>query len=370
MTVEDLDRAEQARAIWRLSAATGRPLTGAELGRRFGMSERWGRDRAAEAREVTIDAGPGFYGYRTALLDAAREVETWRGRPSAARISRELGVPMQAANELANALLDEAQTPTPANEEPAMDESASTAPTFVDYSGKTAIDPAPLLPLANGNGHQAVPAQRPAPAATSALPDVSTSREPAQTATGTRAPLPITPPTTRQKLALFLLASPFLVPGLGISAWSLYGYMRSGGAPALLSLGASAAVDGIGMFAAVFAAWFTDHGLPTRYARVVTYLMVIASVYINYAHASTQHWPEGLHVLIALPAAAAAAAFELVLLRLRVVERARHEQRRRSRQAAKIDPDLWLRRPLMAWRARQWEAADRIRELFPEMYTH
>jgi Protein of unknown function (DUF2637) len=38
-----------ARAAYRASLAQGVPLTGAELGRRFGLSSRWGRQRVAEA---------------------------------------------------------------------------------------------------------------------------------------------------------------------------------------------------------------------------------------------------------------------------------------------------------------------------------
>ncbi len=41
------------------------------------------------------------------LLTAARQVERWRGQPSATRISRELGIGTQLANFLANALREE-----------------------------------------------------------------------------------------------------------------------------------------------------------------------------------------------------------------------------------------------------------------------
>jgi Mn-dependent DtxR family transcriptional regulator len=41
------------------------------------------------------------------LLTAAREVERWRGQPSATRISRELGIGMPLASSLANALREE-----------------------------------------------------------------------------------------------------------------------------------------------------------------------------------------------------------------------------------------------------------------------
>lgn len=42
---------EQARQMFRRSVADGRPLTGDELGDKFGKSGRWGRDRIAEARQ-------------------------------------------------------------------------------------------------------------------------------------------------------------------------------------------------------------------------------------------------------------------------------------------------------------------------------
>jgi hypothetical protein len=45
----------------------------------------------------------------TELLELAREVERWRGLPSASRISRELGIGMPLAAALANALSEEEQ---------------------------------------------------------------------------------------------------------------------------------------------------------------------------------------------------------------------------------------------------------------------
>lgn len=44
---------EEARTTWRRHASAGTVLTGRELGTRFGRSERWGRDRIAEARNET-----------------------------------------------------------------------------------------------------------------------------------------------------------------------------------------------------------------------------------------------------------------------------------------------------------------------------
>jgi len=45
-----------ARDHYREACTEGASISGAELGRRFGMSERWGRDRVSE---VAADAGPG-----------------------------------------------------------------------------------------------------------------------------------------------------------------------------------------------------------------------------------------------------------------------------------------------------------------------
>jgi hypothetical protein len=46
------ERQVAAREVWRASLADGAPISGAELGRRFGLSERWGRARVAEARST------------------------------------------------------------------------------------------------------------------------------------------------------------------------------------------------------------------------------------------------------------------------------------------------------------------------------
>lgn len=45
-----VDEREQARAVWLASVESGEPLSGRELGERFGRSERWGRARIGEAR--------------------------------------------------------------------------------------------------------------------------------------------------------------------------------------------------------------------------------------------------------------------------------------------------------------------------------
>jgi hypothetical protein len=176
---------------------------------------------------------------------------------------------------------------------------------------------------------------------------------------------PPPPLAKRERKYLIPLSMLVLLPGLGISAWSFYGYAREALAPMLLAASASAAIDGIGLFAAYFAARFTNRGQSARFPRLVTYLMIAASVYVNWEHASSQHWSTGLHVLVSAPAVASAFAFEILMLELRVNERAKREQRRRSRMSAKVDADLWLHHPFAVWGARRWESRDRLAELFP-----
>ncbi|WP_435062384.1 hypothetical protein [Amycolatopsis thermoflava] len=45
------DTRQQARELYRQSVATGRPLTGKELGDRFGMTERWGRNQIRAVKD-------------------------------------------------------------------------------------------------------------------------------------------------------------------------------------------------------------------------------------------------------------------------------------------------------------------------------
>ena len=52
-------RRAAARDAYRASLAEGLPLTGAELGRQFGLSPRWGRDRVAEVYAEAIATGNG-----------------------------------------------------------------------------------------------------------------------------------------------------------------------------------------------------------------------------------------------------------------------------------------------------------------------
>lgn len=48
--LSDEDKRTFARRDYRLSLDTGSPLTGADLGRRYGYSERWGRRQIAAVR--------------------------------------------------------------------------------------------------------------------------------------------------------------------------------------------------------------------------------------------------------------------------------------------------------------------------------
>jgi hypothetical protein len=55
------ERRAAARDAYRTSLAEGVPLTGAELGRRFGLSPRWGRLRVAEVHAEAAAAGNGWH---------------------------------------------------------------------------------------------------------------------------------------------------------------------------------------------------------------------------------------------------------------------------------------------------------------------
>lgn len=50
--IDTESRYEEARTAYRKSVEDGRPLTGKALGDRFGMSDRWGRDRIAEVKQL------------------------------------------------------------------------------------------------------------------------------------------------------------------------------------------------------------------------------------------------------------------------------------------------------------------------------
>jgi Protein of unknown function (DUF2637) len=55
------ERRAAARDAYRTSLAEGVPLTGAELGRRFGLSPRWGRLRVAEVHAEAAATGNGWH---------------------------------------------------------------------------------------------------------------------------------------------------------------------------------------------------------------------------------------------------------------------------------------------------------------------
>lgn len=55
-------RRTAARAAYRASLEQGVPLTGAELGRRFGLSARWGRNRVAEVHAEAVGRTNGDHG--------------------------------------------------------------------------------------------------------------------------------------------------------------------------------------------------------------------------------------------------------------------------------------------------------------------
>jgi hypothetical protein len=59
MTPSTDERRAAARDAYRASLAEGVPLTGADLGRRFGLSPRWGRNRVAEVRAEATAEGNG-----------------------------------------------------------------------------------------------------------------------------------------------------------------------------------------------------------------------------------------------------------------------------------------------------------------------
>lgn len=174
---------------------------------------------------------------------------------------------------------------------------------------------------------------------------------------------PAEPKDRGRRLADLAIGSTFLIPGLAISGWSMFSYMReSTDAPLILCLGASAAFDGIGLYAAKKANLFASQGRKAKFAWFVVWAAVVASVVINWRHASTQHWNTGIHLLISSPSAAAAAAFEIMMQETREVERSKHEKRVRTRQSVKIDYDIWLHHPLKVWGARREESAARLAE--------
>lgn len=53
-------RQADARQVYRASLAAGYPLTGTELGAKFGLGQRWGQDRIAEVKREALAASPGL----------------------------------------------------------------------------------------------------------------------------------------------------------------------------------------------------------------------------------------------------------------------------------------------------------------------
>lgn len=65
---------------WREATAAGERLSGAQLAKRFNRSERWGRDRIAEARNDDADNGDHV---TTAIPDRAKRPEIGERQPDA-----------------------------------------------------------------------------------------------------------------------------------------------------------------------------------------------------------------------------------------------------------------------------------------------
>lgn len=170
--------------------------------------------------------------------------------------------------------------------------------------------------------------------------------------------------TPEQRRRSAIAAAVAMTPGLAISWWSFTAYITAGGAPFWLAAVSSASVDGIAIYAALYAAWFTDNNKPARLAKSATYAMVAASAFVNWMHATSMHWSVGLHVALTVPSIGAAVALELALLRMRVVARSRREQRRETRQGVKVDAILRLRHPVLVFKLRRAEGKRLLHEAF------
>lgn len=186
-----------------------------------------------------------------------------------------------------------------------------------------------------------------------------------------QAPAPVStvrPLTARRRRVMTTAGILLMVPGLGMSAWSMYSYIRTttSTAPVWIAISASTAFDGLALFSALMAHEAVQRGGRSWLAWGWLYLSVAASTIINWGHASLQHWPFGIHLMLSAPALLAAGGFEMILQLTRREERAKREKRRRTRQPAKVDLDLYLRHPLKVWRGRQAEAVVRLAEVFPD----
>lgn len=69
------DKRGDARRIYLMSLKSGAPISGIELAKRQGMSERWGQDRVREVREH-VEAHPDHYGADVLALASGRRVES------------------------------------------------------------------------------------------------------------------------------------------------------------------------------------------------------------------------------------------------------------------------------------------------------
>lgn len=99
-------------ALGGLPAPLGRAADGSTLFARPVELDPLSATAAGEAYRDRAHGGGCGSGVSTpvtegSLLTAARQVERWLGRPSATRISRELGIGMSLAQSLANVLRDE-----------------------------------------------------------------------------------------------------------------------------------------------------------------------------------------------------------------------------------------------------------------------
>lgn len=208
-----------------------------------------------------------------------------------------------------------------------------------------------VVPVPHANGYQA---QAPAAVAVTDAPETTPAATTAES-------IEVTPEQRRRSAIAAALA---MTPGLSISWWSFTAYITAGGAPFWLAAMSSASVDGIAIYAALYAAWFTDNNKSARLAKSATYAMVAASAFVNWMHATSMHWSLGLHVALTVPSVGAAVALELALLRMRVVARARREQRRETKQGVKVDAVLRLQHPVLVFQLRRTEGKRLLHEAF------